>query len=55
MLIYCIVCYLIMLGILLDQFEDLDNIPFKDIVIACFAPFIVPVVLGMSINGRKDG
>jgi hypothetical protein len=53
MILYCIVCYLIMFGILLDQNRDLDTLKYQDVVISLFAPFIVPIIIGMSINDKR--
>jgi len=54
MILYCTVCYFIMFGILLDQNRDFDTLKYQDLVISLFAPFIVPIIVGMRINDKRD-
>lgn len=54
MILYCIISYFIMFGILLDQNRTFDTVKYQDVVISLLAPFIVPIILGMRINGRRD-
>ena len=52
-LLYCIVSYLIMFGILLEDNESLDEITSEDIIISLFSPIIVPIIIGMRINDKS--
>lgn len=54
MIIYCIVCYLIMFGILLDQNKSFDTVKSNDLIISLLAPLIVPIIIGMRINNTND-
>ena len=54
MILYCIISYFVMFGILLDQHRTFDTLKYQDVVISLLAPFIVPIILGMRINGRCD-
>jgi len=54
MILYCVVCYLIMFGILLDQHKTLDTLKFEDLLISFFAPIVVPMIIGMRINDKRD-
>lgn len=53
MIIYCIVCYFIMFGILLDQHDTLYEVTGIEIFTALFAPIIIPIILGMKINNNE--
>lgn len=54
MILYCVVCYLIMFGILLDQHESLSTIRYEDLIISLLAPLIVPIIFGMAINNKSN-
>ena len=54
MILYCLVSYFVMFGILLDQNRDFDTLKYQDLVISLFAPFIVPIIIGMRINDKRD-
>ena len=54
MILYCIVSYFIMFGILLSQHKTFDTLTYQDVVLSVFAPFIVPIIIGMSINDKGD-
>jgi len=43
-----------MFGILLSQHKTFETLTYQDLVISLFAPFIVPIILGMSINDKGD-
>jgi hypothetical protein len=43
-----------MFGILLSEHKRFDTLKYQDVVLSVFAPFIVPIIIGMSINGRRD-
>jgi hypothetical protein len=43
-----------MFGILLDQNKRFDSLKYQDLVISLFAPFIVPIIVGMRINSKSD-
>lgn len=52
MIIYCIISYLIMFGILLSEHDNLNDWQITDILAFIFAPLCVPVIFGMSINEK---
>lgn len=54
MLIYCFVCYLIMIGVLLKEEEHSGHLTNVDILMAIFAPIVVPILLGMYINSNNN-
>lgn len=53
MILYCIVCYLVVFGILLKEHEHFDECTEKDIICFIFSPIVAPIVLGMSINNKE--
>ena len=53
MIEYCIVCYLVAFGILLNEHEDLHQWTNNDIICFIFAPFCIPVIFGMYLNDKK--
>lgn len=54
MILYCIVSYFIMFGILLSEHKRFDTLSYQDVVLSVFAPFIVPIIFGMHINDKGD-
>ena len=54
MILYCVVCYLIMFGILLDQHQSFETFKYEDFILSLFAPIIVPIIFGMHINDKRD-
>ena len=54
MILYCIICYLVMLGILLDEHETIDDWDIKDLKTMLFAPLYVPIFLGMFMNNSDQ-
>ena len=50
MILYCIVCYLVMIGILLDENKSFDDLTSADIMCFILAPILVPIFLGMFMN-----
>lgn len=53
MILYCIVTYLIMFGILLDQHKSFDTLRYEDVLVSLLAPIVVPMILGMRINNNE--
>ena len=49
-LLYCVVCYLIMFGILLDEYDTLDEWKKQDIFSFIFAPVLIPIFIGIYMN-----
>ena len=49
-LLYCVVCYLIMFGILLDEHDTLDEWKKQDIFYFVFAPVLIPIFIGIYMN-----
>lgn len=54
MILYCIVCYFIMFGILLQEHKTFDTLGYQDVLLSLLAPFIVPIIFGMHINDKGD-
>ena len=54
MILYCTVCYFVMFGILLDQHKSFDTVKSEDLFVAFLAPIIVPIIIGMRINDKRD-
>lgn len=50
MILYCIVCYLIAFGILLEEYDYLEDWKIQDFMFLILAPLLVPVFIGISIN-----
>ena len=53
-LLYCIVCYLIMFGILLDEYDWLEEWTKEDIVLFIAAPVMIPIFIGFALNGQRN-
>lgn len=53
-MIYCVVCYLIVLGILLNEYDHLEDWTWNDIICFIFSPIVTPIVFGFSLNKKKD-
>jgi hypothetical protein len=43
-----------MFGILLDQHKTLESLRSEDVLISLFAPIVVPIIFGMSVNNKSD-
>jgi hypothetical protein len=43
-----------MFGILLDQHKTIDTLKSEDVLIAMFAPIVVPIIFGMFINDKYN-
>ena len=54
MILYCIISYFVMFGILLDQNRTFETVKYQDVLLSLLAPFIVPIIIGMRINGKGD-
>lgn len=52
MILYCIVCYLIVTGMLIDEHSSADDWTASDIFFFLIAPITAPIFIGMHINGR---
>jgi hypothetical protein len=52
MILYCVVCYLIMLGMIVEDREQGDN---KEVswLSLLFAPLLVPIFIGMKIQEHR--
>lgn len=52
MILYCIVCYLIMLGMIVEDREQGDT---KEVswLSLLFAPLLVPIFIGMKIQEHR--
>ncbi len=53
MILYCIVCYIVVFGMLLDEHTRLEEWSQADIFFFLFSPLTAPIVLGMSINNKN--
>jgi len=53
MIAYCTICYFIMLGIMLDEHKDWETFTYTEFVSCVFAPIVVPIIFGMSINNKS--
>lgn len=53
-MLYCIFCYLVVFGILLNEHEHLEDWTWDDVICFILAPIIGPIVIGMHINKRND-
>ena len=53
-MIYCIVCYLVIFGILLNEHDHLEECTWNDVICFILAPAVAPVVFGMYLNKRQD-
>lgn len=53
-MIYCLVCYLVVIGILLNEHNHIEDWTWNDIICLILAPIVAPVVFGMYLNKRKD-
>ena len=54
MILYCMISYFVMFGILLQEHKTFDTLKYQDVVLSVFAPFIVPIIIGMSINDKGN-
>jgi hypothetical protein len=54
MILYCIVCYIIMVGVLLEEYASIGSLDSADILGFIFSPIVIPVLFGMHINSGKD-
>lgn len=52
MILYCIVCYLIVTGMLIDEHSNIDDWSGSDVFFFLIAPITAPIFIGMHINGR---
>jgi hypothetical protein len=43
-----------MFGILLDQHKTVDTVTSLDLMISLFAPIVVPIIIGMRVNDKRD-
>jgi len=50
MITYVIVSYLVMIGILLDQYDGVEEMEAIDWFAFVMAPIGVPIIIGMKIN-----
>ena len=53
-MIYCVVCYLIVFGILLNEYDHLEEWTWNDIICFILAPIVAPIIFGFSLNKKKD-
>jgi hypothetical protein len=52
-ILYVIVTYLIMLGMLIQSFTKNQNVPTEAWFILAFSPVTLPIIIGMEIADRK--
>lgn len=53
MILYIMVTYLIMLGMLIESFRKTEETPIEAWVIWALSPITFPVIIGMEIADRK--
>lgn len=54
MILYSIISYLIMVGILLDQHDNFETLSWKDLKWFVFSPIVVPILIGLHINQHYE-
>lgn len=53
-MMYFVFCYLAMVGVLIDQHNSFDDLKKSDYLALFCAPIVIPILIGMYINNRKD-
>jgi hypothetical protein len=53
-LLYMMVTYLIMLGMLIESFRKTQEVPTEAWFIVAFSPITFPLIIGMEIVDRKE-
>lgn len=52
MLVYCIVCYLVVLGMIIENYHK-KSIPIGVYFMFALSPFILPIVIGMMLTEKS--
>jgi len=52
MMIYIIVSYLVMLGIMIETYKKLKNVPDTAFASFIFSPITLPIIIGMMISDK---
>jgi hypothetical protein len=50
MITYIIVSYLIMLGVMIDNYRSINELDAKDYSLFLISPIVLPIMIGMKIN-----
>ena len=50
--LYCIVCYLIMLGMVMDEYDELSDVDTEMFIPIILSPIFVPIFIGIELNGK---
>ncbi len=53
MILYCIVCYLMMGGIIIADYENVVRVDRESWIAFILSPVVLPVFLGFTLNEKK--
>jgi hypothetical protein len=54
MILYVIIAYLVMLGMLIESFRKTQNVPTEAWIILALSPITFPLIMGMEIADKKE-
>lgn len=52
MMTYIIISYLVMLGMMIEEYSTLDEATRRAYIVFIFSPFTVPMIIGMIISKK---
>lgn len=53
MLIYCMICYLVVLGMMVESY-DKERIPLSSWIAWLFSPIVLPILIGMMLTEKRE-
>lgn len=53
-MMYFVFCYLAMFGVLLNQYDNINEWKSSDYLALFCAPIVLPIMVGMRINDKRD-
>jgi hypothetical protein len=54
MILYIILSYLVMLGMIMGEFEDNESVSTYAWVAWVFSPFVLPMIIGMMLVNKEE-
>jgi len=53
-MMYFVFCYLAMVGVMLDQHDNIKDLKQSDYIALLCAPIVIPMLIGMYINNKNN-
>ena len=53
-LLYMFISYMMMLGIIFENYEKNSDVPLSSWMIWLFSPIVLPIIIGMMLDEKKN-